>query len=344
MVCQTFLLFKDWYWYRHSTHPFVLCFGTELKRRHTLFYTPFPLLTPSTTHDQGLDALSYPQLASIENLISEKQWFAARQASSILIQQALQGLHYLQTYDRFLIRGIVSAAYMGWTSYAVLHILRYQDYRRSVGGGKPVSLSTSTTTILVTVASGLVLLAFWTLFALQHSPWSFYVYIMFPCYFWWRVLEELCTAISDGNHRRPASGTTENSNRKRYFLAIVINVFTVVLALQGMVVNTQFLDLYGKCLYSATRLVILTGSSGALVSFWLAWYGHYSGTIKLVRGQSTPDGLCHALSLRYFRCFWSIRKRVFWLCTFCLWSVTLLMIFSFRYAAWLEELQFCLPV
>ena len=249
MVCQTFLLFKDWYWYRHSTHPFVLCFGTELKRRHTLFYTPFPLLTPSTTHDQGLDALSYPQLASIENLISEKQWFAARQASSILIQQALQGLHYLQTYDRFLIRGIVTAAYMGWTAYAVLHILRLRDYG-SLCGGKPASHSTSTT-LLVTVASWMVLLAFWTLFALQHSPLSFYVYIMFPCYFWCRILEELGISISDRTNRRAASGMVGNSNG---ILTIVVKVVTVVLLLQGMVVSTLFLDLYGKCWRPTLRL------------------------------------------------------------------------------------------
>ena len=193
-------------------------------------------MTPSTTYHQGSDALSYPQLASIENLILEKQWFAARQASSILIQQALQGLHYLQTYDRFLIRGIVSAAYMGWTAYALLHILRLRDFR-SLDGGKPASHSTSTT-FLITVASLLVLLAFWTLFALQHSPWSFYVYILFPCYFWWRVLDELGTAIAERNYQRAASGIVGNSYRK---ITIVIKVVTVVLALQGMVVSRLFL-------------------------------------------------------------------------------------------------------
>ena len=231
MVCPNFF-FKDITNHQHNL--FDLCFGTEFKRKHTLFYTPFPLLTPSTSHHQGSDTLSFPQLASIENLISEKQWFAARQASSALIQQALQGLHYLQTYDRFLIRGIVSAAYMGWTAYAVLHILRYHDYRSL--GGKPASHSTSTT-LLVTVASWMVLLAFWTLFALQHSPLSFYVYIMFPCYFWWRVFEEMSTAISDWNYRRAASGMLRSSNRKSHFVTIVIKMVTIVLALQGMVVR-----------------------------------------------------------------------------------------------------------
>jgi len=152
-----------------------LGFGTELKRKHALFYTPFPLLTPSTAYQQGSDIpLSFPQLTLIEKLISEKQWFAARRASSPLIQQRLQGLHYLQTYDRFLIRGIVSAAYLGWAAYAVLHIVRPLDYRSS--GGKLSSLSASAM-LFVTVGSWVVLLAFWTLFAVQHSPWSFYVYI-----------------------------------------------------------------------------------------------------------------------------------------------------------------------
>ena len=65
------------------------------------------------------------------------------------------------------------------------------------------------------------------------------------------------------------------------------------------------------------------------------WYGHYFGTIKFVqkfRGPFTRDGLCHALSLRYFRCFRSTRKRVFWLCTFCFRSVTQLWIFDDVYS------------
>ena len=211
------------------------CFGTELKRKHALFYTPFPSLTPSTTHQQGSDVLSFSQLVFIEELISDKQWFAARQASSALIQIALQGLHYLQTYDRFLIRGIVSAAYLGWAVYAILYIVRPLDSRPLTG--KPASRFTSTT-LFVTVASCIVLLAFWTLFALQHSPWSFYVYITFPCYFWWRALVETSTAILDWNDRRTASAVVGSGYyTKIYFwAAVVIKVVMVVLVLQGMVV------------------------------------------------------------------------------------------------------------
>ena len=187
-------------------------------------------MTPSTTRQQSSDALSFPQLSSIEKLISEEQWFAARQASLTLIQQTLQGLHYLQTYDRSLIRGIVSAAYMGWTAYAILHIICPLDHLSS-------SFSTSTT-FFVTTVSGVVLLVFWTLFALQHSPWSFYVYIAFPCYFWWRVLMETGTVISDWNSRRKTSDSAGKNYMAGYFgISMVIRVVMVVLALQGMVVR-----------------------------------------------------------------------------------------------------------
>ena len=71
-----------------------------------------------------------------------------------------------------------------------------------------------------------------------------------------------------------------------------------------------------------------------------------SGTMKLVQkihGRFTWDGLCHALSLRYFRCSWLIRKRVFWLCNAimdCWWRL-LPVVFLFLLC---NGLQFCLPV
>ena len=59
-------------------------------------------------------------------------------------------------------------------------------------------------------------------------------------------MEELSTAISDRYYRRAASGVVGSNYGKKYFVGIVIKVVTVVLALQGMVVCTLFLDLYGK--------------------------------------------------------------------------------------------------
>lgn len=101
--------------------------------------------------------------------------------SADLIKTGLAGLHYLQTYDRLLIRGIVTAAYIGWAAYASLFIFRPLDYATP-------PLKSSWTHILVNTTSAVTLLSFWILFAIQRSPWSFYVYIAFPCYFWQQFL------------------------------------------------------------------------------------------------------------------------------------------------------------
>ncbi|KAF8967451.1 Phosphatidylinositolglycan class N-domain-containing protein [Flammula alnicola] len=150
----------------------------ELKQKHTLFYTPFRPLTDVSTTDEA------PEIIAIERLIAEQKWDSSRQASSELIQQSLKGLHYLQTYDRFLIRGFVTAAYLGWAAYASLHILRPLDIIYSAHG-------TPTTISSVTICSWIILVAFWVSFAVQKAPWSFYVYIAFPCYFWEQFLAQV---------------------------------------------------------------------------------------------------------------------------------------------------------
>ncbi|KAJ3517601.1 hypothetical protein NLJ89_g404 [Agrocybe chaxingu] len=155
----------------------------ELKKRHTLFYKPFKPLTDISMTETA------PPILKIAHFNAQGNWSAARQASFELIQQALTGLHYLQTYDRFLIRGFVTAAYLGWAAYASLYILRPLDK-------VPSALSTSALISSVTATSWMVLVAFWILFAIQKSPWSFYVYIAFPCYFWREFLVQIVPAVN----------------------------------------------------------------------------------------------------------------------------------------------------
>lgn len=40
----------------------------------------------------------------------------------------------------------------------------------------------------MSLATGVVLAAFWGTFALQKSPWTFYLYVSFPVYFWQQFL------------------------------------------------------------------------------------------------------------------------------------------------------------
>ncbi|KAJ7292742.1 Phosphatidylinositolglycan class N-domain-containing protein [Mycena rebaudengoi] len=140
----------------------------ELKMAHTFFYKPF----------RALEGPGIPErlskLDKIEEAVSDQRWFTARQLSADLIQEGLEGLRYLQTYERLLIRAMATAAYTGWAVYASLYIFRPVDKH---------SVKSSAQTF-TTVFAGIILAAFWTLFALQRSPWTYYLYIAFPCYFW----------------------------------------------------------------------------------------------------------------------------------------------------------------
>ena len=75
-----------------------------------------------------------------------------------------------------MIQGIVIAAYLGWIAFGAVSILL------------PATTSVSQDALPFHLATTSVLAAFWTLFAKQRSPWTFYIYILFPCYFWNQVV------------------------------------------------------------------------------------------------------------------------------------------------------------
>ncbi|KAG6841305.1 hypothetical protein C0991_012475 [Blastosporella zonata] len=149
----------------------------KLKKARTLFYKPFAAL-------EGFDTINnepyrIASFTAIKHLIEAKEWHASRMASAELIKTGLSGLHYLQTYERLLIRGIVTAAYIGWAAYASLYIFRPLDFvvPQEAPGAK-----------FVHAMAAVILVGFWALFTLQHAPSTFYVYIAFPCYFWHEFL------------------------------------------------------------------------------------------------------------------------------------------------------------
>ena len=121
----------------------------------------------------------------------------------------------LLSYDRTMIRGIVIAAYLGWIAFGAVSILL----------PSPVQTGQPQSPFHAVAASILVL--FWALFARQHSPWTFYIYIAFPCYFWDHVLarasKPLWQYIREG---QPGS-----------VVGPVLRGVLVVAALQSMVVS-----------------------------------------------------------------------------------------------------------
>ena len=185
---------------------------SELKEKHTFFYVPFaPLAEVSAIN-------TVPQLIAIETLLQQQKWELSRQACADLIRESLKGLHYLQTYDRFLIKAFVAAAYFGWAAYVSLYILRPSDNLPNF------FVQATTTARIIKTASWTTLIGFWASFALQKRPWTFYIYIAFPCYFWQQFFLQASTFARSRLRSGPQFGST------------LIRCFIVVSALLCMVV------------------------------------------------------------------------------------------------------------
>ncbi|KAH9887008.1 PigN-domain-containing protein [Cubamyces lactineus] len=152
----------------------------EDKRTHSLFYRQYPYFA---AHEDVEDVPGKTALRDIGHLIEQGHFTQARLQAKELIEHALGGLRYLQTYDRLMIRGIVIAAYLGWIAFGAVSILL------------PATSNSLTSAFPIHVAATAVLGAFYALFAKQRSPWSFYLYILFPCYFWDQVFARASTPL-----------------------------------------------------------------------------------------------------------------------------------------------------
>ena len=158
--------------------------------------------------------------------------------SARLIQTSIDGLRYLQTqvrsvlrpsrfvslknfgYDQTLIRGMVVIAYLGWAAYGATTII-FPNY-------PPWFTTTISSLALVALGTS------WTLFAVQKYLLTFYVYVVFPCYFW---REGLVT---------PSGPLLElyRSNKLRGSMKFSLCAAFVVAALQSMVVRGPHIPIH----------------------------------------------------------------------------------------------------
>ncbi|KAK0192589.1 Phosphatidylinositolglycan class N-domain-containing protein [Armillaria mellea] len=148
----------------------------EIKKRHKNFYRPFaPLEAPAGSGNPRRIAA----LQGIEDLILQSNWYSARAAALDLITIGLEGLRYLHTYERTLLRTIATIAYAGWAAYASLFVF------------KPGNFPAARQSPVITATSYAVLTSFWGLFFAEQAPWTYYLYVTFPCYFWQRFLSQV---------------------------------------------------------------------------------------------------------------------------------------------------------
>ncbi|KIV89588.1 hypothetical protein PV10_06974 [Exophiala mesophila] len=140
----------------------------EQKQATALNFKPYPVF--SRTNSTATD-----RIIAIETAISQGRYEAAIEISADLLQHAIQGLRYLQTYDWLFLRTLITFGYLGWIIYALTTVIDLHVLHGAVSDDRTLAS-------VVTFSSLLVLL--YSSFIIDRSPVTYYAYAFFPVFFW----------------------------------------------------------------------------------------------------------------------------------------------------------------
>ncbi|KAI8908971.1 Phosphatidylinositolglycan class N-domain-containing protein [Gorgonomyces haynaldii] len=134
----------------------------EQKRQREIVFRPFEGLNHRRT------------IQEIQKHIHQGEYLDAERKSSEFIDLCLLGLRYYQTYDWFFLRTLVSLGYGGWIVFSTTFIL--QTYTKT----RPIKSKSSSMDLLAAVG----FVGFSIFLYVKHSPVMYYLYALFPFYFW----------------------------------------------------------------------------------------------------------------------------------------------------------------
>lgn len=209
----------------------------EQKRSSTLRYTPYG---PFGEPDRSPDA----QVSAIRKLIARQRYDEAIRRSSELLDEALGGLRYLQTYDWLFLRAIVTAGYLGWIAYALTTVIDLHVLHET-------SQAVRTTFSMMFFSS--LLVGLYSVLWIQKSSWRYYAYAVFPVFFWEEVFARR-QALGAGrkillNHVRSFSG----------YLLLMLQTAAYIGILEALVQSYFRREIYTVCYLIA--------------AFWPIFYG-----------------------------------------------------------------------
>ena len=132
----------------------------DIKSNTELFFKPYPALIHVNS-----------QVQRIQELNANEEYSAAIEASEELINSALAGLRYLQRYDWLFLRSLITFGFLAWAFFLTAYALGN------------VVLSNAPNPQRTYASLGIAILAAFALFGtmwLQRSPWTYYLYAIFP--------------------------------------------------------------------------------------------------------------------------------------------------------------------
>ena len=217
-------------------------------------YPPFSKVNESVTE----------RLSAIEKKISYGQHEEAIALSSHLLQDAIQGLRYLQTYDWLFLRALITVGYLGWIAYALTTVIDLHVLQGSVASERNLMTTMMFSSILVILYSS---------FIIDRSPVTYYAYAVFPVYFWEEVFAHRKGCITGikllfGEFQ----GSSSHSNFALQFLlyvgvleALVQSYFHRIIFTICYVLAAFWPSLYGAQFVRENTNTLISWAAGCLV-------------------------------------------------------------------------------
>jgi phosphatidylinositol glycan class N len=139
-----------------------------IKEVHELRYRPYAPFRD----DQHTPEV---RISVIRQLIDGGKYEEAIEESAALLKLGLEGLRYLQTYDWFFLRTLVTIGYLGWIAFAMTAVIDKHVLQSS----NPPQRSIASVSVFMAV-----LTALYASFVASNSPPTYYGYALFPVAFW----------------------------------------------------------------------------------------------------------------------------------------------------------------
>jgi GPI ethanolamine phosphate transferase 1 len=118
------------------------------------------------------------RISRIGSAIDAQDPALAIELSDELLQHALQGLRYLQTYDWLFLRALLTIGYVGWMAYAATSVIDLHVLHGS---------SSTERTFASTAFFSSILVLLYASFVVERSSFMYYAYAIFPVLFWEEV-------------------------------------------------------------------------------------------------------------------------------------------------------------
>ncbi|OJJ46484.1 hypothetical protein ASPZODRAFT_132554 [Penicilliopsis zonata CBS 506.65] len=207
----------------------------EQKRASALRYVPY---------EPFAEDKHYATLSVVQGLIAAGSYDEAIVQSFDLLSVALEGLRYLQTYDWLFLRTIVTLGYLGWIAYALTTVIDLHVLHGTAEAHRTVASSMFFSSVLV---------ALFSVFFYQGSSVRYYLYGIFPVFFWEEVFARR-KAFLAGRQILFAHVTSFTG-----YLSLGIQFFVFIVILQALVQSYFHREIYTVCFLLAVFWPFLYG-------------------------------------------------------------------------------------